>query len=195
MVKRLLPVVVLAASVAMFLAALLFRGGEPQPAADAGPALAGTVADFTLSVPPRPAPAAAFQDGQGGSVRLADFAGRIVLLNLWATWCAPCVEEMPALDRLQAELGGDDFIVIALSLDARASEVAPPFLAKLGIEHLQVYVDPERAVARELGTEGLPTTLLLDRQGRIVGQLLGTADWDAPEARALVRHYIGAAKG
>ncbi|MGH6959882.1 MAG: TlpA family protein disulfide reductase, partial [Dongiaceae bacterium] len=177
------------------LAALHLRSGNPQPAADAGPPLAGTVADFTVSMPPRPAPASAFQDAQGREIRLADFAGRVVLVNLWATRCAPCVDELPALDRLQAELGGDDFMVLALSLDHLGSEVVPPFLAKLGIEHPGIYLDPQRAIGRELGVEGLPTTLLLDRQGRIVGMLLGAAAWDAPEAKALIRHYISAPAG
>jgi thiol-disulfide isomerase/thioredoxin len=121
---------------------------------------------------------------------LSDFAGRVVLLNLWATWCAPCVREMPTLDRLQAELGGPDFEVVALSSDRAGAAAVEPFFRTHGLSRLGVYLDPQGEATRALGTRGLPTTVLIDREGREVGRLEGVAEWDSPEAKALIRAYI-----
>lgn len=179
------------AGLAAALAAIVALGGVQTAAAGgAEPPLAGSVANFTPFGEPRPIPQAGFVDGEGRAVTLADFKGRVVLLNFWATWCGPCVEEMPTLDRLQGRLGGPEFQVVALSLDEQGLPLVDRFYSKLGIENLEVYLDPPGALAHALGVQGLPTTLILDREGKALGALIGPAVWDSPEAEALIRHYI-----
>jgi thiol-disulfide isomerase/thioredoxin len=148
------------------------------------------VANFTPTVPPRPAPVEVFYDADGRDVSLLDFSGKIVLLNLWATWCAPCVKELPSLDRLQAKLGGEDFVVVALSIDRQGAAAVKPFFTKLGIAKLGIYVDAENKIGGELGLSVLPSTIVISRNGTMLGKLIGAVEWDSPEAVALVRHYI-----
>lgn len=165
---------------------------RPFQAAESPP-ISGTVKQFTLIDPPGPAPYTVFYDAEDSALKLADFQGKVLLVNFWATWCAPCVREMPSLDRLQAELGGPDFAVLAINEDRGGAKVARPFMEKLGLETLTLYVDRQMALARALEVRGMPATFLIDRQGRLVGSLVGMAEWDAPEAKALIRHYIGPA--
>lgn len=159
--------------------------------ASAQPPIRGEMADFTLITPPRPAPQTPFGTAEGSSLTLGNFKGKVLLVNLWATWCAPCVEEMPDLDRLQATLGGADFQVLAVSSDRGGAKQVQPFYDRLGLKNLPVYLDPKTELTRALGTKGLPTSILIDREGRMVGQLVGAAKWDSPDALALIRHYIG----
>jgi thiol-disulfide isomerase/thioredoxin len=163
------------------------------PSAEGGeqPPLEGMFKDnFTLLDAPVPAPQTGFFDRSGASVTLAAFRGRVVLLNFWATWCAPCVREMPALDRLQAALGDQGLVVLAVSQDRGGAKVVQPFLEKLKLDNLAIYLDPTGKLSRDAGMRGLPTTLLIDRQGRLVGGLEGPAEWDSPEAALLIRHYL-----
>ena len=139
---------------------------------------------------PTPAPALSFEDATGNPLALEDFRGQVVVLNLWATWCAPCRHEMPSLDRLQAEHGGADLHVVALSLDRGELAQIEAFYEEVGIEHLAIYRDPKGAVGRALGALGLPTTVVIDQAGREVGRLLGPAEWDSEEAVALLRSLI-----
>ncbi len=179
-----------AALAAVVLGCMAAGTATAAPAAQAPP-LEGAFADnFTLLDPPVPAPPEAFADLAGGRVRLAAFKGRVVLLNFWATWCAPCVREMPSLDRLQAALGARGLSVVAVSLDRAGKEVIEPFRARLGLKHLGLYHDPKAALFRAFGVSGLPTSFLIDRRGRIVGGYPGPAEWDSPEARALIEHYL-----
>lgn len=136
---------------------------------------------FLLWESPRDVAEISFEDGTGSSLTLADFDGKQILLNIWATWCGPCREEMPTLDALQAELGGTDFEVVALSIDRKGIEVVNEFYQEVGIEHLAPYVDPTGMASANLGAVGIPTTFLLDRQGREIGRLVGEAEWDTPE--------------
>jgi thiol-disulfide isomerase/thioredoxin len=136
---------------------------------------------FLLWESPRDVAEISFEHGEGTSLTLADFEGKLILLNIWATWCGPCREEMPTLDALQAGLGGKDFEVVALSIDRKGSEVVNDFYQEIGIEHLAAYVDPTGMASANLGAVGIPTTLLLDRQGREIGRLVGEAEWDTPE--------------
>ncbi len=145
---------------------------------------------FTLNTPPLPVPETRFLDPSGKEVTLADFKGRVVLVNFWATWCAPCIRELPSLDRLQADMGGKDFTVLTINEDRTGAEVAKPFLEKHGWKNLPVNVDRRLALSRALGVHGMPTTFLIDRDGRIVGSLAGAAEWDSKEAKALIRHYL-----
>jgi thiol-disulfide isomerase/thioredoxin len=133
-----------------------------------------------------------FVDGAGAPRSLADWRGRVVLVNLWATWCAPCVEEMPALDRIAARLGGADFDVVAIAVDRQGAAVVRPFMEKLGLSRLVLHLDPTNAVVRALAAPGLPVSVVLDREGRELGRVLGAAEWDSPEFEAILRRAIGA---
>jgi len=182
-----------AVAVAAFAAPGAGLGPEARQnaAADGRPPLEGAFAeDFTLLDPPVPAPLEVFTDLEGRRVRLADFAGRVVLVNFWATWCAPCVREMPALDRLQAALGDAGLTVATVSIDRGGRDVVEGFAAELGLRHLGLYLDPEATLAGAFGVTGLPTTFLVDATGQVVGGLQGAAEWDSPEAAALIRYYL-----
>lgn len=130
-----------------------------------------------------------FEDADGRSRSLNDFRGKIVLLNIWATWCVPCRKEMPTLDRLQTALGGDDFEVVALSIDRRM-DVVHKFFAEVGIQKLAMYLDSSAKATRQLGAVGLPTTLLIDREGREIARLIGPAEWDSPDIAAFISCVI-----
>ncbi len=132
-----------------------------------------------------PAPATAFEDGDGKPVRIADFAGRPVLLNLWATWCAPCVAEMPTLDAL-AGRAGDRIAVLTVSEDMDGRAKVDAFFRKYGFANLEAFLDPELALmpALEIGT--LPTTILYDSRGREVWRMMGMEEWNGPRAAALI---------
>ena len=149
---------------------------------------------FMLRERPRPLPEVVFEDQRGAVLRLSGFRGKVVLLNLWATWCAPCRREMPTLDRLQAMLGGPGFEVVALSVDREGVPAVTAFYEELGLEALAIYVGSSTEAMRLLGALGLPTTLLLDRDGNEVGRLLGPAEWDSPEMVAFFRDYLEMSK-
>jgi thiol-disulfide isomerase/thioredoxin len=146
--------------------------------------------NFVVHESPKPVPTIAFEDERGRHRSLADFRGKVVLLNIWATWCVPCRKEMPALDRLEGTLGGQTFEIVALSIDRGGMDVVRKFFAEIGIHNLAMYLDTSGKAARELGAVGLPTTLLIDRDGRETGRLIGPAEWDAPEMVGLVRCII-----
>lgn len=139
---------------------------------------------------PRPVPEIRFEDEHGHDLTLADFRGRVVLLNIWATWCVPCRQEMPTLDRLQARLGGTDFVVMALSIDQKGVEPVRRFYQEVGVKKLNIYVDPSGKAAHTLTIPGVPTTLLIDRQGREVARKMGAAEWDGPEMVSLVEQTL-----
>jgi thiol-disulfide isomerase/thioredoxin len=140
---------------------------------------------------PQAVPDLSFVDGDGNQISLADFRGKVVVLNLWATWCAPCRHEMPGLDRLQAEHGGADLHVVALSLDRGEIGQIREFYDEVGVQSLGIYHDPKAAAGRALRAPGLPTTLVIDREGREVGRVLGPAEWDSEEAVALLKAIMG----
>lgn len=122
-----------------------------------------------------------FYDQAGKPLTLADFRGKVMLLNIWATWCTPCRKEMPALERLQQKLGGPDFEVVALSIDRGGAADVRRFYDEIGISALAIYVDPESQATAKLKTLGVPTTLLIDRAGRELWRKTGIAEWDAPD--------------
>ena len=145
---------------------------------------------FTWRDAPRPLDIA-FTDADGREHALSEFRGRMVLVNLWATWCAPCLREMPALDRLQGHLGGPDFMVVALSQDRGGMAAVAPFWAEAGLENLTLFIDKDLAAGRKIKARGLPTTLLVDREGREIARLEGPAEWDAPEVVAYLAALAG----
>lgn len=144
---------------------------------------------------PKPMPPLSFVDAEGRRIDLADFKDRVILLNLWATWCGPCVKEMPSLDRLQAQLGGDAFQVVALSLDRGGRAAVEPFYKKTGVEHLTVFLDPGSESMKALSLRGLPTTILVDPEGRELGRVEGAVEWDSPEVVAFLRQFLGRGGG
>ena len=155
-------------------------------------AFAGTKApaNFVQHSEPKPLPNIEFEDGSGQKIRLADFKGRLVLLNIWATWCAPCRKEMPTLDRLQQQLGGEMFEVLALSLDQAGPAVVRKFYADIGIQNLRLIIDRNRRAMRDLRVIGLPTTLLIGKNGEELGRLVGPAEWDAEEMVAYFKSHL-----
>jgi thiol-disulfide isomerase/thioredoxin len=162
------------------------QGTENQ----ANPPIQGAMRQFTVSRDRPPSPAAKLIAADGKERTLADYRGRIVVANFWATWCAPCIKEMPSLDRLRAKLGDDGVVVVALSQDLKGWAVITPFLESHNLKTLPVLADPEGAAARGLGATVLPTTVILGRDGRLEGSLVGAAEWDSEDAMRLVRYYI-----
>ena len=141
-------------------------------------------------VPSTDAPAlpdTVFSDPEGNEFTLADYEGQVVLLNFWATWCAPCREEMPALDELQAELGGDDFQVVTIATGRNAPEKIAEFFDETGVTNLPTLLDPKQQLSRQMGVVGLPVTVLIDRDGTEVARLLGDADWASDAAKEVIR--------
>lgn len=135
---------------------------------------------------PRPVTDEPFQDGAGESLSLSRFRGQVVIVNLWATWCAPCVREMPTLDTLQADLGAQGVKVVAMSQDREGAELAGPFKKSNGWSNLDLYVEPLTKFARAAEVKGLPTTLIVDKAGFEVARLQGTAEWDSPEMKKVI---------
>lgn len=186
-----MPVALRAALVAAFaaviFAVLLAPPGSSRPASTVAVAPSPP---FLLRQTPRPLPPLHFEDGVGAAMTLADFRGRVVLLNLWATWCGPCRTEMPALDRLQDKMAGPDFTVLPLSIDHRGRDAVERFYRDLGLASLGIYVDQSGEAAYALEVSGMPTTLLLDREGRELGRVIGAAPWDDAEMVAQIKSYL-----
>lgn len=160
------------------------------------PLARGEVAAFTVADVPRSLPNLEFLGAEGQPLTLADFRGRVVLLNLWATWCVPCRKEMPALDELEAKLGGQSFSVVAVNLDTGDRAKPRKFLDEIGVKHLAYYEDPSTNVFQELkrygrSIIGLPTSVLIDGNGCELGVLPGPAEWASEDALALVRAASG----
>ncbi|HFQ16029.1 MAG TPA: TlpA family protein disulfide reductase [Rhodobacteraceae bacterium] len=145
---------------------------------------------FFLYGQPRHIDKISFVDGKGQPRTLDEWRGKVVLLNIWATWCPPCRAEMPTLNNLQKTLGSDDFEVIALSVDKGGPDVPRAFLKKTGSTALKVYNDKTISVRSKLGLRGYPTTLLIGRDGRELGRLAGPAEWDSAGARKLIENAL-----
>lgn len=142
--------------------------------------------------PPEKPPQFSFATAAGAHRTLADYRGKGVLLNIWATWCGPCVAEMPALDQLATKIAADEIVVLPVSIDTKGLPAVKEFYATHHIEHLPILLDPDGAVARVLKLPGIPASLIIDREGRVVGHVLGAIAWDKPEAIAVIRKLIGA---
>jgi len=142
---------------------------------------------FKPTVPPKPVPDLEFLDAQDKPMRLADLTGKARLVNLWATWCAPCVKEMPSLDRLQAALPKEKFVVLPISLDGPSKAKVAPFYKQQKLANLGIFYDSRRKAMAVLGVTLLPTSILIDPAGRELGRIEGDADWDTPEGIALMK--------
>ncbi|MCX7888902.1 MAG: TlpA family protein disulfide reductase [Rhodobacteraceae bacterium] len=159
-------------------------------AADLAALRTGDMARLVLADPPVPLPEVALLDETGATRSLAEYRGRYVVLNLWATWCAPCRTEMPQLQALQSELGGDRLAVATVAVGRNAVPAIERFFAEAGVTDLPRLRDPGQDLAAALGVFGLPVTLILDPAGREIARLTGEADWSSPEARALLAALI-----
>lgn len=167
-----------------------------QAATTLDPLARGELAAFTIAKLPERLSALQFNAADGAPTTLAAFEGKVALVNLWATWCAPCREEMPSLDRLQAALGGEDFAVVPISIDTGSPERPGAFLQEIEVRNLPLNTDPTTRIFEELKTKGiavgLPVTLLLDRRGCHLGHINGPAEWDSEDARRLIDKAIEA---
>lgn len=150
----------------------------------------GDLRDLIVYESPRPVPQVAIFGRDGETHGLGDFGGKVLLVNFWATWCAPCRREMPALDRLRLKLAGEDFEVLTVSTDRGGLERSEKFLAELGVSALPLYLDQTNKASRALGIYGLPTTLLIGMDGHEIGRLVGPAEWDGADATAFLVQVI-----
>lgn len=154
------------------------------------PLVHGEIAALSLASEPRPMPALSFTSGGGKAMTLKDFAGRDLLVNLWATWCVPCRQEMPSLDRLEAERGGPGFQVVAINIDTARLDRPKAFLHEIGVKNLAFYADNTANVFEVLKQDGkvlgLPTTILVGKDGCDIGTMAGPAQWDSQDALTLL---------
>ncbi len=181
----------------LLLVLLLERGAIADTAAP--PVFRSNSGQFTLLEPVRPAPDVSIRALDGASTSISQFRGKVVIVNFWATWCGPCVYEMPSLDRL-ATRNDDRLMILAVSIDREGAAAVARFVAEHGLTHLAVYLDPdqrlgsltpERAPPGTLPLWGLPITYVIDREGRLAGFITGAADWDSTEARRFLDYFIG----
>ena len=156
------------------------------------PLSVGQMAAFVFKKAPEDLPEFPFEDKDGKPRLLKEWKGKVLLVNLWATWCAPCRKEMPSLDRLQAELGSDKFEVVAISADKTGIAGAKKFLDQIKVTNLGLYADPTVRIHSGLKAIGMPASLLIDAEGREIGRLVGPAEWDSPEAKALIKAALAA---
>ena len=152
----------------------------------------GSMASYIKRDTPRNLPSFSFVDASGATKDVGVLKGKVTLLNLWATWCAPCRKEMPELAKLQREMGGADFQVVELSEDLKGYDTSAAFLKQVGAENLTLYSDDRAAALDAVKGPGLPITLLLNREGQEIGRLIGPAPWASDEAKALIRAAVDA---
>lgn len=145
--------------------------------------------EFIPTSPPQPAPETGFTDADGKPVSLADFKGKPVVVNFWATWCQPCLKEMPSLDRLQAEFDGR-LTIAAVSEDRAGAKRVGPFVAAMGLKKLTIYLDPKAELGHAFNVRGLPTSIVIDAGGRVVGRVEGAAEWDSATMTAMLKPLL-----
>tara|TARA_B100001939_G_scaffold213697_2_gene183852 strand:- start:6392 stop:6979 length:588 start_codon:yes stop_codon:yes gene_type:complete len=182
----------LAVFIALVFAALLFANnflndGNTPKVSPLQALAVGNMAKFSAHSQPKSLPDIPFIAPDGRQVTLAAFHGKVILLNIWATWCAPCRHEMPGLDRLNQTMKNQNFEVVILSMDRSGRDVVMKFLNEVGIQSLSPYLDPTGKFSRAAGALGLPVTLLINKEGKELGRLTGPAEWDSEDARALIR--------
>ncbi|MDR9394075.1 MAG: TlpA disulfide reductase family protein [Roseovarius sp.] len=155
----------------------------------------GDMKKLTFHSAPKPVSETPFETVDGSSMTLDAYRGKIVLVNFWATWCAPCRKEMPMLSDLQRDLGGDAFEVVTLATGRNAPPAMKKFFDEIGVDNLPLHRDPKSRVAREMGVLGLPVTVLLDRDGREIARLQGDAHWNSESAGQIVNALIAGDDG
>jgi thiol-disulfide isomerase/thioredoxin len=185
MKSKFLPVLLIA--LIALVAVYLFQGTGRKVADAPAAETASTLAAFIKHPAPKNIATFSFADGKGAPLDLSHWKGKVVLLNLWATWCGPCRKEMPELSQLQKLLGSNDFEVVAISEDLKGVEASAAFLKDSGAENLALYVDPKMTALSALQSIGMPTTVLISRDGKEIGRLLGPADWASKDAQDMVK--------
>lgn len=164
-------------------------------ASSIAPLVKGSIASLQVSGTASDVSGLSFKSADGQAFSMADFKGKAVLLNLWATWCAPCRKEMPDLDHLQAELGGDEFEVVTVSIDRSAPAVAQKFFDEIELKHLTLYYDESMQIFQDLKGQGMafgmPTTLVVDKNGCSLGHMAGPAPWSDETAQTMLKAVIG----
>jgi thiol-disulfide isomerase/thioredoxin len=165
-------------------------GANAAFAADIASLREGSMLKLGVRDAPADVTLTAFTDAEGGEHRLADWKGKVVLVNFWATWCAPCRKELPALDVLNRDLGGADFAVVTIATGRNALPGITRLFDEVGVTSLPIYLDPKLQLSREMGVMGLPVSLLLDRDGREIARMSGDAEWDSESARAIIAALI-----
>ena len=158
------------------------EGGEDMPDRT-------KLGEFVPSSQPFAAPTISLTDSDGHTLELSDLRGKLVIVNLWATWCEPCLREMPSLERLQSRLG-ERIAVLAVSEDRGGNKSVEPFIAKLGLKSVKIYIDPKSEVGHAFGARGLPTSFLIDREGKVLGRVEGGAEWDSPKILSVLEPLL-----
>jgi thiol-disulfide isomerase/thioredoxin len=151
----------------------------------------GTMKKLTFHSEPQATSEATFTDPEGGEFQLADYKGKYVLLNFWATWCAPCRHEMPALNALQVDYGGDGFAVVPVATGRNTLSGITRFFGETDIDALPILLDPKQSLARDMAVLGLPVTVLIDPEGREIARMRGDAEWAGESARAILAQILG----
>jgi thiol-disulfide isomerase/thioredoxin len=146
--------------------------------------------NFVMHRTPEPGVVVRFEDNEGQPRSVADFRGKMVLLNVWATWCVPCIKEIPALDRLAAALNGADFAVVAVSIDRKGVDAVQKAFTERDVRKLPIYIDRSGEALRAVRAIGLPVSLLIDRDGRELGRAVGPAEWDDGATLAFLRQIL-----
>ena len=171
---------------------ILFSGGTV--AASEGPYLTGSMKKFKLTPDTQISASKpdnfSWKNAAGKPLSLDNFKGKIVLLNFWATWCQPCIHELPSMERLQTKFNEKDFSIVAISLDRGGVDVAARLLKRLKLKKLKLYIDKDNKSAQILGVKFMPTTFIFDRKSRKLGSLLGGVEWDDKNAIALIQYFI-----
>ncbi|QIE55644.1 TlpA family protein disulfide reductase [Pikeienuella piscinae] len=158
-------------------------------------ARAGDMTKLIFHDSPKPRLETTFETGDGAPVSVADYEGKVVVLDFWATWCPPCREEMPSLDRLKAAMADEGFDVVTVSMDRASTEKIQEFYDSVGVENLAIHREPSLRIGSEGAILGMPTTLILDRKGREIARLQGDAEWDGPDATGMIRSIMAALDG
>ncbi len=180
---------------AVYTAAALLANPAAADLAAAEAARDGDMKKLVFHGTPQDAGRSDFASFEGDTLNLADWQGKWVLVNFWATWCAPCRKEMPMLSELQTLYGGDRFEVVTIATSRNPPQAMKAFFAEIGVDNLPLHVDPKSRLAREMAVLGLPVTVILDPEGREVARLRGDADWASDSARAVIEALVGSPAG
>ncbi len=163
-------------------------------ALDLEPLRQGDMKKLAVTTPAALLPEVVLLDDTGAERSIADWRGKVLVVNFWATWCASCRIEMPSLDRLQGAMGGDDFQVLTVATGRNTMPAIDKFFAEANVTQLPILRDERQKLSRELGILGLPVTLIIDREGREIGRMIGDTAWDGPEAQALLAAVVAEGK-
>ncbi|MEE2746729.1 MAG: TlpA disulfide reductase family protein [Pseudomonadota bacterium] len=156
-----------------------------------GLVLSGQMSSFKFSINPKTANNISWRDKDGKEVRLDNFINKVILLNFWASWCAPCIRELPSINNLQKLFTRNKFVAIALNIDRGGLPIASRYKNKLKLDQLELFYDNKNNVAKAMDIRALPTSILFDKKGMEVGRLVAAAEWDSQEAQELITHFIG----